>query len=100
MQWNTLQAVHTAPHDGGERDEPESTRHHLFDGLETDPWVYFVHSYASPVSHATIATCEYGTTFSAAVAHDNVIATQFHPEKSGAVGLHILKNFVNIVRTA
>jgi glutamine amidotransferase len=57
--------------------------------------VYFTHSYAAPVVEATVATTTYGQTFSAAIEKDNVAAVQFHPEKSGAVGLRILRNWID-----
>ena len=70
----------------------------LFDGIEGNPYVYFVHSYflhaADPLIVA--AQTEYGVTIDAAVESGNVFATQFHPEKSGDVGLKILKNFVAV----
>ena len=71
-------------------------RNCLFDGLKEKPFFYFVHSYhAVPKNrNLIIATTDYGEMLTAAVAHDNIYATQFHPEKSGDVGLHILKNFV------
>ena len=71
-------------------------RNCLFDGLNEKPFFYFVHSYhAVPENrNLIIATTDYGEMLTAAVAHDNIYATQFHPEKSGDVGLHILKNFV------
>jgi glutamine amidotransferase len=61
-----------------------------------DPWVYFVHSlHGVPENDDDIvATCEYGSTLNAVFRHDNVVATQFHPEKSGSVGLALLRNFV------
>ena len=68
----------------------------LFKGLSDKPYVYFVHSYyAVPDDKSVItATTEYGETLTAAVALGNIQATQFHPEKSGDVGLAILKNFI------
>ena len=66
----------------------------LFRYLEEGDFVYFVHSYHGVACDAsTIATTEYGGTLTAAVAHKNVYGCQFHPEKSGAVGLKILKAF-------
>ena len=56
--------------------------------------VYFTHSYAAPIVDATVATTTYGTTFSAAIERDNVSAVQFHPEKSGNIGLQILRNWL------
>lgn len=69
----------------------------LYRGLSDKPYVYFVHSYHAVPSDKNIitATADYGETITAAVAKENVQATQFHPEKSGDVGLHILKNFIN-----
>ena len=74
-------------------------RNYIFDGLTENPYFYFVHSYhAVPEDKSLItATTEYGETVTAAVAKDNIFATQFHPEKSGDVGLKIIKNFVNRV---
>ena len=68
----------------------------LFRQLPAAPYVYFVHSYhAVPTDPAVItAATEYGSVLTAAVAQGNVQATQFHPEKSGDVGLHILQNFL------
>lgn len=69
----------------------------LYRGLGDKPYVYFVHSYHAVPSDKNIitATADYGETITAAVAKENVQATQFHPEKSGDVGLQILKNFIN-----
>lgn len=66
----------------------------LGDGLTDPMWVYFVHSYAADPEEHTVATCDYGRSIAAAIERDNVYATQFHPEKSGATGLRILANFV------
>lgn len=78
MGWNTLQ-THDCP---------------LFDAGD-DPCVYFVHSYCmADVSDAwTAATCDYGQRFTAAICRGNVMATQFHPEKSGTAGLRMLRRF-------
>ena len=85
MQWNVLQPVGDSP---------------MLAGLDRDPWVYFVHSYAPDASDDVIATCDYGGSVVAAVARRNVWATQFHPEKSGATGLRILRNFVDCCTAA
>ena len=68
----------------------------LFAGLKEEPYVYFVHSYqACPEDKSIIlAKSSYGEELVAAVGKDNVVATQFHPEKSGDIGLKIIKNFV------
>lgn len=67
----------------------------LFQGIETGSHVYFVHSFYLKATHIdeVAATTEYGTTIHASVEKDNVFACQFHPEKSGEIGLNILKNF-------
>lgn len=79
MGWNT--ASWRAPHP-------------YLEGLPDETRLYFVHSYAPPVGEGTVATTTHGSRFSAAVARDNVFATQFHPEKSGEAGLHIYRRFV------
>ena len=73
-----------------------SGRSRLLQGLEAGARVYFVHSYYPDPDDKRIvsATSDYGVDFCCAVEHENVMATQFHPEKSGAVGLQILRNFV------
>jgi len=70
----------------------------LFKNLPADPYVYFVHSYYLQAEDPEIvaATAEYGVTVHASVEKDNIFACQFHPEKSGEVGLTILKNFVEL----
>ena len=67
----------------------------LFQDLPADPYVYFVHSYYLQAQEPQIvtATCEYGVQIHASVEKNQVFACQFHPEKSGEVGLKILKNF-------
>lgn len=81
MQWNELR-VRTA--------DP------IFAGLPAVPWVYFVHSYAARPDDPSVvvATCDYGADLTAVVRRGNVVATQFHPEKSATDGLAILANFV------
>jgi glutamine amidotransferase len=72
-------------------------QHPLFEGMDDGAFLYFVHSYyVDTAEKNTLLSCEYGTGFAAAIVNDagNVIGTQFHPEKSGDVGLKILKNFV------
>jgi imidazole glycerol-phosphate synthase subunit HisH len=84
MGWNTINIVQQNP---------------LFDGIAEGTYVYFVHSlYPAPKDPSIVVTrTEYGTTFTSAVAKANIYGTQFHPEKSGDVGLKILKNFQKIV---
>lgn len=70
----------------------------IFKGVENNSYVYFVHSYYLQAENRDIvaAQTEYGVTIDAAVSYKNVTATQFHPEKSGKVGLKILKNFAEM----
>ena len=71
--------------------------HPLFKYIHPSDYVYFVHSYyAADCDEAVIATCEYGKELTAAVASDNVLGCQFHPEKSGTVGLNILRAFCEL----
>lgn len=70
----------------------------LFQGCKEESYVYFVHSYYLKAAEESIvsAETEYGVLIHAAVERDNVFACQFHPEKSSAVGLHMLKNFLDV----
>jgi len=68
--------------------------HLLFNNIEKDNDVYYVHSYYAQACSATIATCNYITTFSTALQKNNFYATQFHPEKSAGIGAQILQNFL------
>ena len=86
------------PHIGGNSLDISSDAR-LFTGLGDNPYVYFVHSYYLKAADANIvaATTEYGgTLIHASVQKDNIYACQFHPEKSGSVGLQILKNFAEL----
>jgi glutamine amidotransferase len=76
--WNSLEVAETSQ---------------LFRGVEASPFVYFTHSFRVPLTETTVACCEYGGKFSAAVERDRVFGVQFHPEKSGEVGLKVLGNF-------
>jgi len=71
-------------------------RSRLLRGIPSGSFVYFTHSYSAPVVNATVARCEYGGEFSAAVEQDNLFGVQFHPEKSGDLGLKLLKNFCSL----
>lgn len=72
----------------------------IFKDIEGEPYVYFVHSFYLQAEDKDIvaATTQYGVEIDAAVQKGNIIATQFHPEKSGEVGLKMLKNFVEMVK--
>ena len=79
--WNTVQIG---------RDSP------LLVGMRGDDYAYFVHSYALPVTSATVASTQYGSSFSACVEWGNFFGAQFHPERSAAVGARMLRNFLAI----
>jgi len=85
MGWNTLRKV---------------KQNELLEGVADGAYVYFVHSlYPVPVDREIVcAETDYGATFASAIAAKNVYGTQFHPEKSGDIGLKILKNFAKIVK--
>lgn len=68
----------------------------LLAGLPASPYVYFTHSYRAPRINETVAVTNYGGAFSAVVERDNWMAVQFHPEKSGDIGLKILENFMKV----
>jgi imidazole glycerol-phosphate synthase subunit HisH len=81
MGWNTLDIRRECP---------------LLAGLKNDDYAYFVHSYALPVTEATVASCGYGAPFSACVAWRNFYGAQFHPERSAATGARLLRNFLGL----
>jgi imidazole glycerol phosphate synthase glutamine amidotransferase subunit len=66
----------------------------LLEGTGETPYVYFANSFYAPAVEEASAICEYGVRFTAVLEHENIHAVQFHPEKSGAVGLKIVSNFV------
>jgi imidazole glycerol phosphate synthase glutamine amidotransferase subunit len=79
MGWNQLEPLRAAL---------------LLEGTGEKPFVYFAHSYYAPVATATAAICDYSVPYTAVLEQDNVYGVQFHPEKSGALGLRIVKNFI------
>ena len=79
MGWNTVLTGKTVP---------------LLDGIAGDARFYFVHSYAGPVNAFTLASCDHGGPFAAVVQRANFSGVQFHPERSGAAGAQLLKNFL------
>jgi glutamine amidotransferase len=81
MGWNTLVAM---------RDDP------LMEGITGSDYVYFVHSYAAPVSDVTLARTDYGAQVSAIVRRGNFWGAQFHPERSAATGARVLANFLRL----
>ncbi|WP_286235221.1 imidazole glycerol phosphate synthase subunit HisH [Thalassotalea sediminis] len=81
MGWNTLTSV---------------SKHPVLAGITAEDYFYFVHSFAAPISEFTVASCFYGSAFSAAIAKDNFIGCQFHPERSSKLGSKIIQNFIEI----
>jgi glutamine amidotransferase len=81
MGWNQLQALRESP---------------LLNQIGANDYVYFVHSYAAPVSELTVASTRYGMAFSAIVQHGNVHGAQFHPERSARTGAQLLRNFLTL----
>jgi glutamine amidotransferase len=81
MGWNQLAPL---------RDDP------LLEGIALNEYVYFVHSYAAPVSEITLATADYGNPVSAIVRKGNFWGAQFHPERSAATGARLLANFLRL----
>lgn len=73
----------------------------LYRGVESGSYVYFVHSFCpQPADNSIVATrTDYGDNFASSVWHDNVFATQFHPEKSQHVGLQLMKNFAELAKS-
>ena len=80
--WNSLDSIR------------EDSR--LLRGVEPGGFVYYTHSWRAPVIQATASVTHYGGAFTGVVERDNVMGVQFHPEKSAAVGLQVLKNFVEM----
>lgn len=83
------------PHMGWNELDPRSGSRLLRD-LDPKPYVYFAHSYFAPVIDATAASCTYSVPYTAALERRNIFGVQFHPEKSGPLGLKIVRNFVEL----
>jgi glutamine amidotransferase len=81
-----------SPHVGWNQLEVGSSSR-LLRGVPSSSFVYFTHSYRAPITETTVACCEYGGRFSAAVERGHLFGVQFHPEKSGEIGLKLLGNF-------
>jgi imidazole glycerol phosphate synthase glutamine amidotransferase subunit len=81
MGWNSLDRVKPS---------------RLLSGAGDEPFAYFAHSFFAPLVKATAATCTYVQPYTALIEQDNLHAVQFHPEKSGPIGLRVLKNFVEL----
>jgi glutamine amidotransferase len=85
-----------SPHVGWNQLAIRDRKSRLLQGIPSESFVYFTHSFRVPLLVSTVAECEYGGRFSAAVEQDNLFGVQFHPEKSGAVGLKVLENFCGL----
>lgn len=92
LQVKLFQTDLKVPHMGW--NQLEKLQSPLFEGINEKEYVYYVHSYYVPLSKYTIAQTSYPEPFSAALHYKNFYAAQFHPEKSGPAGSHILKNFL------
>jgi len=82
-----------APHVGWNQLQIRNGGSRLLRGIDSGAFVYFTHSYRVPLLEATVAETEYGGCYSAVVERDSLFGVQFHPEKSGVVGLRLLENF-------
>ncbi|MBM4202695.1 MAG: imidazole glycerol phosphate synthase subunit HisH [Gammaproteobacteria bacterium] len=92
---NTAEGVLRVPHMGWNRIVPRQM-HPVLEGLTTDARFYFVHSYCVQADRAedVVASCHYGIDFACAIGKNNVVAVQFHPEKSHRFGMNLMANFV------
>jgi imidazole glycerol-phosphate synthase subunit HisH len=94
-RFNSVQSVLKVPHMGWNQVQ-HTGNCSLFMGIASGEHFYFVHSYYAPLVSATIGTTEYGVQFTSALQQKNYYGVQFHPEKSGKIGLQLLKNFVEL----
>jgi imidazole glycerol-phosphate synthase subunit HisH len=85
-----------SPHVGWNSLERIKMDSRLMRGVKSGGFVYYTHSWRAPVTAATAAVTEYGGAFTGVVERENVMGVQFHPEKSSAVGLQVLKNFLEL----
>jgi glutamine amidotransferase len=85
-----------SPHVGWNQLEVRNGSSKLLRNISSGSFVYFTHSFRVPLIETTVAECEYGGKFSAVVEQDNLFGVQFHPEKSGPVGLQLLQNFCRL----
>jgi glutamine amidotransferase len=85
-----------SPHVGWNSLEDIREGSRLFKNIAPGGFVYYTHSWRAPIVQATAAVTNYGGPFTAAVEQDNVMGVQFHPEKSAALGLQLLKNFIEL----
>jgi imidazole glycerol-phosphate synthase subunit HisH len=85
-----------SPHVGWNSLEGVRADSQLLRGVKDGAFVYYTHSWRAPIVEATAAVTKYGSAFTAVVERENVMGVQFHPEKSSAVGLQVLKNFLEL----
>lgn len=85
MGWNNFQSM---------------KKHPFLSHMENEHYLYYVHGYYAPLNEYTIATCRYITDFTSVVAKDNFFGVQFHPEKSGAAGSMMIRNFLDMVQVS
>jgi imidazole glycerol phosphate synthase glutamine amidotransferase subunit len=98
-QIRRFSATARVPHMGWNEIEPDTLRQpgaKLLANLAPHPYLYFAHSYYAPLNDATAATCNYTTPYTAVLESKNIFGVQFHPEKSGPLGLKIVRNFVEL----
>jgi imidazole glycerol phosphate synthase glutamine amidotransferase subunit len=88
-------ATARVPHMGWNEIEPRNGAR-LLANLAPHPYLYFAHSYYAPVTDSTAATCNYTVPYTAALETKNIFGVQFHPEKSGPIGLKVVRNFVEL----
>lgn len=88
------------PHVGWNTLERTASASVLLAGIADGAFVYFTHSYAAPITGAAVASTTHGHAFASVVERERVFGVQWHPEKSGAVGLALLTNFANVAREA
>ena len=93
MGWNNL-TLKTDTNEQNYKSNIAINHEPILSGIASSDDVYFVHSYYAPINEATVASCDYGFKFSAVVRTKNFYGMQFHPEKSGAVGVRLLTNFI------
>jgi glutamine amidotransferase len=88
-------ATARVPHMGWNEIEPRKGAR-LLTNLAPHPYLYFAHSYYAPLTDATAAACQYNVPYTAVLETKNIFGVQFHPEKSGPIGLKIVRNFIEL----
>ncbi|MBM3788332.1 MAG: imidazole glycerol phosphate synthase subunit HisH [Acidobacteria bacterium] len=91
-----FQGAARVPHMGWNEIDQRQPDSRILRGLGPKPYLYFAHSYYAPLNEATAASCTYATPYTAVLERANLFGVQFHPEKSGPLGLQIVRNFVEL----